>query len=1116
MTGQVSADGYPGRAVEWRLRRQPLPPTLFTVAAAAAATENRRGKLGFLTWIHRKKKQKEKLAEEERKSGKSEIKEEQENETEKPKELQVTAQSVEHTRYRLTKLSKMKAIRLKNKKERREAFSQRFRRQKFFDSLIELRILKCERERRKQVKLRNQRMIEIVQKIAREMQTKKKKCLRKVVLESIIEESTVEFSMESFEAELEKEGGKEELAKSDETKKLEESSHEIKRNEGEVEGEGRISLEDNKNIQQFALKNESMSSTAESFPKDDCFFSSPNTVIFEDFKVGRKYSRRVMITNKTSKWAYLRFNKVYTEVWEPRVIEIDIMEAARVKPGMHATISVRFSPIHDEKVTAEISFLTLNSNNTKTFHEFRIPVVCTPENPQPILDPAEIRFPTSPMWRFNESRYNQKTLTVSNEGRKSFSILIGEQVSLHSVSSDLPLDEDENWKYSNRDSNENSVEEPRKIFQIEIPSKFKCLLKITFRPRYIGLHHEVMKICFFCDDRIFGEQDIPIWAEVTGSQIHLDPPCIDLGVAMMDSDVCQQTFNIINTGRSSVQISMGTPKRLGSQVTVYPRSTILQPEASSTISVRLKPESSIPHLSRRYYDATSSILEFPLHVQILTQKEEKPPPLILKVLASLTTFREPADIDLGVVYTHESVYTELTLTNDSLLIQEYAFVFLPPFMEIQPNHGLGTVLPGETIKLQLIYSACPTDIPGNEIGANGLVGAPRFQIQAVTQAELVALMKEIKISELRNIYDLEKVNLRNRGLPPSVDFEPFEVVLSKDDENDEDSGNTNRRTVSDVSVDEKDPDVEQTLGVSVRSYEDRRREKNVINVLVHIVNTLCEMSEQILEFPGTPCGSFSVVAVHLRGYNMASYPRCTCGIAKNQEKRFTAHFEFKSSSGRVKIVPQCGTLRSEQFVKVSFIFKPRLPRSEPMIDEPKEASKKDDSLKGKDEDEEETDVDKPSEDAPLLETIDPRVSTIFITCSIDLDFDDSTRRNELLFVKLICPVTRPEILILNKNPVIVFGPTAIGTSSRRFLLVKNISNKSVKVDLSLLDPYGPFFIPPGKTIETGSVLNLPVTYQPIHANEEEVSHLRVSFKFSNFLSKQKWTIFKTFFILNIN
>ncbi|XP_078034310.1 cilia- and flagella-associated protein 74 [Augochlora pura] len=157
---------------------------------------------------------------------------------------------------------------------------------------------------------------------------------------------------------------------------------------------------------------------------------------------------------------------------------------------------------------------------------------------------------------------------------------------------------------------------------------------------------------------------------------------------------------------------------------------MLQPESFSRINVRLSPESSILRLPRSFYDPVSSMLKFPLQVQMIVHDEDKPPPLILKVLATLTTCHglilEPAEVNLGTVCTHESVYAELTLTNDSLLIQEYGFVSLPIFMEVQPNYGFGSILPGETVKLRLIYSPRCTDIPGNEIGANGLADARRL------------------------------------------------------------------------------------------------------------------------------------------------------------------------------------------------------------------------------------------------------------------------------------------------------------------------------------------------------------------------------------------------------
>lgn len=77
----------------------------------------------------------------------------------------------------------------------------------------------------------------------------------------------------------------------------------------------------------------------------------------------------------------------------------------------------------------------------------------------------------------------------------------------------------------------------------------------------------------------------------------------------------------------------------------------------------------------------------------------------------------------------------------------------------------------------------------------------------------------------------------------------------------------------------------------------------------------------------------------------------------------------------------------------------------------------------------------------LLEAFEPCVSTIFVTCMINIETKIGAQHDERLFAKLICPIIKPEIVVLNENRVIEFEPTAIGMSSRKFLFVKNISTQ---------------------------------------------------------------------------
>lgn len=56
--------------------------------------------------------------------------------------------------------------------------------------------------------------------------------------------------------------------------------------------------------------------------------------------------------------------------------------------------------------------------------------------------------------------------------------------------------------------NENILENEkcRKLYQIEILPKFKYNFIITFRPKYIGVHHEVLEINFFSGNRMLGKK----------------------------------------------------------------------------------------------------------------------------------------------------------------------------------------------------------------------------------------------------------------------------------------------------------------------------------------------------------------------------------------------------------------------------------------------------------------------------------------------------------------------------------------------------------------------------------------------------------------------------------
>lgn len=51
------------------------------------------------------------------------------------------------------------------------------------------------------------------------------------------------------------------------------------------------------------------------------------------------------------------------------------------------------------------------------------------------------------------------------------------------------------------------------------------------------------------------------------------------------------------------------------------------------------------------------------------------------------------------------------------------------------------------------------------------------------------------------------------------------------------------------------------MPIEISNDNDRRKSKSSMEVHVYIVDTFCELSEQIVQFSATPCGSFNKVNI---------------------------------------------------------------------------------------------------------------------------------------------------------------------------------------------------------------------------------------------------------------
>lgn len=83
-------------------------------------------------------------------------------------------------------------------------------------------------------------------------------------------------------------------------------------------------------------------------------------------------------------------------------------------------------------------------------------------------------------------------------------------------------------------------------------------------------------------------------------------------------------------------------------------------------------------------------------------------PVEFTVLAYITPSElvfHPEHLDFDYCTVHESILFTLTVTNRSIVPQTFGFLDVPEYMDIQPDHGFGTLMPTESLQLDVTFSA---------------------------------------------------------------------------------------------------------------------------------------------------------------------------------------------------------------------------------------------------------------------------------------------------------------------------------------------------------------------------------------------------------------------------
>ncbi|KAK7817253.1 hypothetical protein U0070_004390 [Myodes glareolus] len=186
--------------------------------------------------------------------------------------------------------------------------------------------------------------------------------------------------------------------------------------------------------------------------------------------------------------------------------------------------------------------------------------------------------------------------------------------------------------------------------------------------------------------------DVPVW---------VPRATVDLKICIYDR-LYQDSIIVHTRSKAALRLKFEVCKELRGHIELLPETGYIQARSSYSVQLKFLPRHSLPEDAGKYFDKHSRVLEAPMTIWVADQIK----PVEFTVQAVVTTSDleiSPLEINFGYCTIYEAIRTEISLSNLSLLPQEFGFVGLPKYVDIQPNDGFGTILPLETLQLDVIF-----------------------------------------------------------------------------------------------------------------------------------------------------------------------------------------------------------------------------------------------------------------------------------------------------------------------------------------------------------------------------------------------------------------------------
>ncbi|KAM7030619.1 cilia- and flagella-associated protein 74 isoform 1-T1 [Acridotheres tristis] len=493
--------------------------------------------------------------------------------------------------------------------------------------------------------------------------------------------------------------------------------------------------------------------------KGSAFLSKPNFIHFKDFDVGQVYKKKIVLTNASYSVNYCRL--VGISEWLKDFISVHFDPPGKMSSGMSCEFLVTFKPMINKGLEGEVMFMAQTGS-------FSVPLKCTVKTCILALDKELVDFGSlvvgetisrtisltnsgalGTTFKVQTSAGATSTLRATAkaapaivvtehfnacdpEGEGSTSPVAAGNPNKEQICADpregmTPCAAQEPESSSSMeqlgqgelntrsDLHTDNADDLLKLSPEEIPVEImlgkvtegeigpfsSVKIPVLFVPAVPGDVRAEFVIVFDNPDckplsfsAIGVSVDVPIW---------VPQPCVDLRICLYER-LYQDSVQVCSRATTTLRLKFEVCRELSKHMELLPKTGYIQAQSSFSAQLKFLPRLSLPEDAGSYFNAETGILEVPVTI-LIVDKAKKVNFTVHAIVTTSDLEISPAQINFGYCTIYEAVQANVILTNKSILPQEFGFVGLPEFVEVQPNDGFGIILPLESLTLDIIFKA---------------------------------------------------------------------------------------------------------------------------------------------------------------------------------------------------------------------------------------------------------------------------------------------------------------------------------------------------------------------------------------------------------------------------